>query len=142
MTKLIRNCAGGVVFAGEDVFLLKNDKGEWIMPKGVIRDRQNAHDVALSRVETEAGIEAKIFAPVGETNYEFYSQTRHKNVSNRIQWFAMRAKNRSYRIAFEQGFLDGDYYSLEIAERLLTHEQDRAVLKKAQSILASISEAE
>ena len=36
MAEHIRNCAGGVVFAGDDVFLLKNDKGEWIMPKGVI----------------------------------------------------------------------------------------------------------
>lgn len=142
MTKLIRNCAGGVVFAGEDVFLLKNDKGEWIMPKGVIRNRQNARSVALSRVETEAGIEAELIAPVGETNYDFYSQTRHKNVSNRIEWFAMRAKDRSYRIAFEQGFLDGDYYPLEVAERLLTHKQDQDVLRKAQSIMASMPEAE
>ena len=36
MAEHIRNCAGGVVFAGDDVFLLKNDKSEWIMPKGVI----------------------------------------------------------------------------------------------------------
>ena len=54
MAEYVRNCAGGVVFAGDDVFLLKNDKGEWIMPKGIIRDRRNAREVALYRVEDEA----------------------------------------------------------------------------------------
>ena len=73
MAEHIRNCAGGVVFAGEEVFLLKNDKGEWIMPKGVIRDRNSARDVALYRVEAEAGIRAEIVAPVGRTSYDFYS---------------------------------------------------------------------
>ena len=34
---LRRNCAGGVVFFDDKVFILKNDKGEWVLPKGVIR---------------------------------------------------------------------------------------------------------
>ena len=136
MAEHIRNCAGGVVFAGDDVFLLKNDKGEWIMPKGVIRDRRNAREVALYRVEAEAGIEAEIIAPVGRTSYDFYSQSRRKEVSNRIQWYLMRAGSRRYRIAFEQGFLDGDYYPFDVAVRLLTHEQDREILRKAREIMA------
>ena len=102
MAEYVRNCAGGVVFAGDDVFLLKNDKGEWIMPKGIIRDRRNAREV-----------------------------------SNRIQWFAMRARNRRYRIAFEQGFLDGDYFAFDVAVRLLTHEQDREILRQAQKLVAA-----
>ena len=99
MAEHIRNCAGGVVFAGDDVFLLKNDKSEWIMPKGVIRDRRSAREVALYRVEAEAGIEAEIVALAGRTSYDFYSQSRRKSVSNRIQWFAMRASDHRYRMA-------------------------------------------
>lgn len=136
MAEHIRNCAGGVVFAGDEVFLLKNDKGEWIMPKGVIRDRNSARDVALYRVEAEAGIRAEIVAPVGRTSYDFFSQSRRKSVSNRIQWYAMRASDRRYRIAFEQGFLDGDYFAFDVAVRLLTHEQDRDILRRARQILA------
>ena len=93
MAEYVRNCAGGVVFAGDDVFLLKNDKGEWIMPKGIIRDRRSAREVALYRVEDEAGIQAEIVGFVGRTSYDFYSQTRRREVSNRIQWFAMRARD-------------------------------------------------
>ena len=47
----------------------------------------------------------------------------------------MRAGDRRYRIAFEQGFLDGDYYPYEVAVRLLTHEQDREILRKAREII-------
>lgn len=137
MADLVRNCAGGVVFADGWVFLLKSDKGEWVMPKGVIRDRGNARDVALTRVESEAGISAEIVGPAGYTRYEFYSQTRRKNVSNRIEWFAMRASDRRYRIAFEQGFLDGDYYPVETALKMLTHEQDQAILENARAVIES-----
>lgn len=140
MAAHIRNCAGGVVFFGDEVFLLKSDKGEWIMPKGVIRERGNAREVALYRVEAEAGIQARIIGLVGRTSYDFYSNSRRKEVSNRIQWYAMRADSRRYRIAFEQGFLDGDYYPFEVAERLLTHEQDREILRKARDMVAEGAE--
>ena len=123
-------------------FLLKNDKGEWIMPKGIIRDRRNAREVALYRVEDEAGIQAEIVGFVGRTSYDFYSQTRRREVSNRIQWFAMRARDRRYRIAFEQGFLDGDYFAFDVAVRLLTHEQDREILRQAQKLVAASENAE
>ena len=47
----------------------------------------------------------------------------------------MRASDHRYRIAFEQGFLDGDYFPYEVAVRLLTHEQDREILRRARAIL-------
>ena len=123
------------MFFDGEVFLLKSDKGEWVMPKGVVRDRADARAVALLRVESEAGIRAEIVAPVGHTSYAFYSLTRRKGVVNRIQWFAMRAQSRRYRIAFEQGFLDGDYYPYAVALETLTHEQDREILRAAHAII-------
>ena len=73
---LVRQCAGGVVFLGDKVFLLKNDKGEWVLPKGVIRNGKTASEVALSRVRYEGGVSAKIIHSVGETNYEFFSNSQ------------------------------------------------------------------
>jgi len=69
----MRNCAGGVVFNGDQVFILKNDKGEWVLPKGVIRNGNLATEVALRRVKEEAGIDAEIISTAGETCYEFFS---------------------------------------------------------------------
>ncbi len=128
---LFRNCAGGVVFFEDAVFLLKNEKSEWVLPKGVLRDEHMEHEVALSRVKYEAGIDAEIVAPAGETGYEFYSVTRKQPVCNRITWFIMRAKNRNFRVATDQGFLEGAFYPYEEALDRITYSQDRSLVKRA-----------
>jgi 8-oxo-dGTP pyrophosphatase MutT (NUDIX family) len=126
-----RNCAGGVVFSGDKVFLLRNDKGEWVLPKGVIRDGELAGEVARKRVEYEAGIEAKIIAPAGETCYEFFSVSRRAPISNKIDWFIMQAGDESYRINKEEGFQDGGFYSADTAADRITYSQDQALVRLA-----------
>ncbi|MEA4897256.1 NUDIX domain-containing protein [Bacillota bacterium Meth-B3] len=128
---IFRDCAGGVVFFEDRVFLLRNDKHEWVLPKGVVRDKRLKQDVALERVRKEAGIEAEIISPAGETSYEFYSMTRHQPVCNRITWYVMRANSALYRIAFEQGFTDGDYFPIDEALERVTYSQDKALVSVA-----------
>lgn len=134
MAGAIRSCAGGVVFSGSDVFLLMSDRGEWVMPKGVIRNYNRSNEVALWRVEDEAGIHAEIIGIAGNTRYDFFSESRGKEVSNRIQWFAMVAPNHEYRISFDQGFLNGGYFTVERALELLTYDSDRDILRSACQI--------
>ena len=128
---IFRKCAGGVVFFGDKVFLLRNEKNEWVLPKGVIREKQLTNDVALERVFKEAGIKANIISPAGETSYEFYSMTRRQPVCNKITWYVMQADSPAYRIAFEQGFTDGDYYPIERGLELITYSQDKALVNVA-----------
>lgn len=125
---LVRNCAGGVVFYGDKVFLLKNDKGEWVFPKGVIRNGDLPSEVALRRVQEEAGITAEIISTAGRTNYEFFSVTRQKPVCNKITWYIMKSPNDSYTINVEEKFTDGGYFDVEEALNLVTYSQDKALL--------------
>ena len=134
MANAVRSCAGGVVFHDADVFLLMSDRGEWVMPKGVIRNRNRSNDVALWRVEDEAGIHAHIIGIAGNTRFDFHSDSRDRDVSNRIQWFAMEADDENYHISFEQGFLNGGYYPVERAREMLTHDCDRDILDAAYRI--------
>lgn len=134
MASAIRSCAGGVVFCDEQVFLLMSDRGEWVMPKGVIRNHNHANDVALWRVEDEAGIQARILGIAGNTRYDFFSESRGKDVSNRIQWYAMAAEDNTYHISFDQGFLNGGYYPVERARAMLTYDCDREILDTAYEI--------
>ncbi|MBQ6594741.1 MAG: NUDIX domain-containing protein [Clostridia bacterium] len=134
MAESVRSCAGGVVFCDDDVFILMSDRGEWVMPKGVIRSSNRSNDVALWRVEDESGIHAEIIGIAGNTRYDFYSEGRGRNVSNRIQWFAMRASDHSYHIAYEQGFLNGGYYPVEKALEMLTFPADRQIVLNAYAI--------
>lgn len=124
---IIRNCAGGVVFNDDKVFILKNDKGEWILPKGKIRGSLPT-ETAINRVEYETGIDAKIVSAAGETAYEFYSITRNQAVCNKITWYIMESPNEEFSINEEEGFKDGGFYSIEEAMDKITYSQDKSLV--------------
>jgi hypothetical protein len=128
---LTRACAGGVVFIDTRVFILKNDKDEWVLPKGVIRDNQLALDVALQRVKHEGNIDATIISPAGETSYEFYSYSRKMPVCNRIDWFIMEATTDSFAVNKEEGFKEGGFYPIDEALEKITYSQDKSLVRLA-----------
>ncbi len=128
---LTRICAGGVVFHDDRVLILKNDKNEWVLPKGVLRNQEIAADVAIERVRYEGGIDAQIISPAGETSYEFYSFTRKRPVCNKIDWFIMEAENDDFKINTEEGFVDGGFFSLEEALERITYSQDKSLVRLA-----------
>lgn len=125
---LVRNCAGGLVFCGNKVFLLRNEKGEWVFPKGVVRNGELPNEVALARVKAEGGITAEIISTAGHTNYEFYSVTRQKPVCNKIIWYIMRTDSLQYEINEHEKFVDGGYFDIDEAMKLVTYSQDKALL--------------
>ncbi len=131
---IVRNCSGGVVFCGGRVFLLKNDKDEWVLPKGAIRGGRTRREVALWRVKDEGGVEARILTAAGDTTYEFYSQTRRQPVCNRVHWYVMEADTARFTPNKEQGFTEGGYFRLEEALQRVTYTQDRQLVKKAYDI--------
>lgn len=128
---LIRHCAGGVVFHGNSVFLLKNDKSEWVLPKGVIRNGKIANEVAITRVRYEGGVDAQIIASVGETSYEFYSNTRKCPVHNQIHWFLMEATSDKYSVNKMENFSDGGFFTIEEALEKITYSQDKSLVSLA-----------
>lgn len=125
---LVRNCAGGIVFCGNKVFLLKNEKGEWVFPKGVIRSGELSNEVALKRVKEEVDIASEIVSTAGHTNYEFFSVTRQKPVCNKIVWYIMKSNNNYYKINEQEKIMDAGYFEVEEAMRMVTYSQDKALL--------------
>lgn len=125
---LVRECAGGVIFHNNQVFILKNDKDEWVLPKGVIKNGKLASEVAVMRVRYEGGVKANIISPVGETSYEYYSRSHRCQIFNKVNWFVMEAETSDYSVNKMEGFKDGGYYSLEEAIEKLTHGQNKALV--------------
>lgn len=125
---IIRNCAGGIVFYGEKVFMLKNEKDEWVLPKGVIRNGEVPAEVALKRVMEEGGIIADIITLAGDTSYEFYSVSRQKPICNKIIWFIMSTNSERFNISETEKFTAGGFFYIEDALQLITYSQDRALL--------------
>lgn len=126
---IFRHCAGGVVFWESKVLLLKNDKGEWSLPKGVIRHGKTADEVAIMRVQDEAGVKARIVGSAGETSYEFFSYSRQRPVCNMITWFIMEAETEDFLISKDQGFSDGGFYTMDDALKLITHNQEKSLVR-------------
>jgi len=128
---ITRDCAGGIVFFGEKVLLLCNDKGEWIFPKGVTRHGEKSVTVAEESLRREAKVEAKIIAPLGRTRYEFFSRSRGAPVQNRVVWYLMRVLEDTVLPSVEQGFLEGGFYEISEAMKKITYSQDKALLLTA-----------
>lgn len=124
----LRDCAGGVVFHEDSVFLLKNEKDEWVMPKGLILSDENPQDAALRRVLEETGIKAEIVDQAGRTYYEFYSITRKMPVCNRIAWYVMKADSEDFRVAESDKYTEAGFYPILDAIERVTYSQDKSLL--------------
>ncbi|WP_026893986.1 NUDIX hydrolase [Clostridiisalibacter paucivorans] len=128
---LFRSCAGGVVFYKDEVFILKNEKDEWVLPKGKIRDCFLASETAVSRVKEETGVDADIVSSVGETSYEFYSLSRQRPVCNQIIWYIMESDTDQYSVKKSEGFKEGGFYHIDKAVDMITYSQDKSLVSLA-----------
>ncbi len=137
---LIRNCSGGIVFFENKVLILKNEKSEWVFPKGVVRTDEYPDRIATARVELEAGVRARIIGNAGRTNYEFFSISRQRPVCNKIVWYIMQAESDASTPNCDQNFSEGGFYPVEQAVEMITYSQDKSLLmisfKKYREYLA------
>ena len=124
----LRDCAGGIVFYNDSVFLIQNEKKEWIMPKGLIDNGENPQDAALRRVWEEAGIKAGVIEQAGRTYYEFYSITRQMPVCNRIAWYVMKADSENFNILESEKFSEAGFFPFLSALEMVTYSQDKSLL--------------
>lgn len=128
---LVRNCSGGLVFCKDKVLLLRNDKHEWVFPKGVLHEGDDPADLALRRVLLEAGIKARMIIQAGKTAYEFYSLSRQRPVANKITWYIMDSETDQVVPSEANGFTEGGFFAVEDAMNMVTYSQDKSLLMLA-----------
>ncbi len=124
---IVRHCAGGVVFYANKVFILKNDKGEWTLPKGKINEEYLKHENAINKVKDETGIEANILESAGDTMYEFYSEKREQQVCNAVTWYIMESEENSYLL--RNDFIDGGFFKVREAMNMLSHSKEKSLVE-------------
>lgn len=125
---IARWCAGGVVFNKNRVLILKNDKNEWVLPKGKIRNDSLSSETAIDRVKHETGVDANIVSAAGETSYEFFSISRKQFVCNTIIWYVMEASTDSFKTNKDEGFKDCGFYPVDKAIEMITYNQDKSLV--------------
>ncbi|SCG83577.1 NUDIX hydrolase [Proteiniborus sp. DW1] len=139
---IFRSCAGGVVFHDEKVFIMQNEKNEWVLPKGKIRDGFLASETAMERVKEEAGLDVEIISTAGETSYEFYSFSRQQPVCNEITWFIMEAKDTNYVVNKDCGILEAGFYNVDEAIDMITYSQDKSLVSLSYRKFLKLKEKE
>ena len=125
---ILRRCAGGIVFYANKVLLVKNDKGEWTIPKGKISDSDIASEVAPQKVKEEVEVDAKVLDMAGDTMYEFYSRSRHQRVCNAIMWYIMESDNTGYSIN-DEGITDAGFFKVKDALDMLAHNKEKSLVE-------------
>jgi 8-oxo-dGTP pyrophosphatase MutT (NUDIX family) len=132
LRKLREKSAGGVVMHQRKVLVLRHESGEWVMPKGKIEEHESDSAAAIREVKEETGVTALVGMSLGTTQYEYplNGSTVHKTV----HWFLMNSIDENLRI--EPVFDEAKFVTPEEALELLTHDNDRTILKKAIAMLA------
>lgn len=125
---LVRNCAGGVVFNGDKILLVKGANGEWLLPKGVVRSGDMSNEVVLRKICNEVGIASEIVFTSGQTNYEISSVSRVKPICNRITWYILKSNNVELNNSSVSEDANNRFFDLEEAMNLVSSSQDRAIL--------------
>ena len=130
---IIRNCSGGIVFTGDKVLLVCNDKQEWGFPKGAVKTSSDLSlsEFARNRVKMETDVDARVIAPCGKTNYEYYSISRRKPVHNNISWFVMKSESEECKAFPESGTVDCRFVEIAKALDEITYSQDKSLLMMA-----------
>ncbi|HSQ90503.1 NUDIX hydrolase [Romboutsia sp.] len=123
---IVRRCAGGIVFYANKVLMVKNDRGEWTLPKGKIHDQELQHESAVLRVKEETGVYASVMEVAGDTMYEFFSRSRQKEVCNAIMWYIMETENTEYILKDE--FTEGGFFKVKDAIKMLTHNEEKSLV--------------
>ena len=124
---IVRHCAGGVVFYANKVLLIKNDKGEWTLPKGKILSGTLSNESAVQRVKLETGVNADTLEVAGDTMYEFFSRSRQQTVTNAITWYVMEAQDMDYTL--RDDFKDGGFFKVKEAINMLTHSKEKSLVE-------------
>lgn len=139
---IVRRCAGGVVFYANKVLIVKNDRGEWTLPKGKIYDEELQHSSAILRVKEETGVNANVLEVAGDTMYEFFSRSRQQQVCNAVMWYIMDADNTEYILSDE--FTEGGFFKVKDAVEMLTHNKEKSLVdisyKKYKDLKKHISD--
>ena len=119
--------AGGIVFNGGKVLVLRNLKGVWVFPKGHVELGESHEQAALREVLEESGLHALIVGRGGISSFHFYSymdKAVHRKI---VYWFEMETADT--QVIVNRELRMGAFFVIAEAVRMLSFPNDVTNLK-------------
>ena len=132
--------AGGIVFRREGaltLFLLIRDSyRNWGFPKGHLEEGELPATAALREVGEETGLEAlELRAPIETIDWEF--RFRGRRIHKVCHFFLIETEDLRTAPLLTEGITACRWASFEEAERLISYENARTVLRQAHALLGN-----
>ncbi len=119
--------AGGVLFKGDELLMIKNPSGVWTFPKGNVEEGETPQDAALREVLEETGIKGKILRELGEISYQY--RFKGEKVFKRVRYYLMEYVEGTPKPSWE--VKDAKFFPVDEAKKLIKYKGDREIFSKA-----------
>lgn len=128
--------AGGVVFFGNAILLLKKYNGDWVLPKGKMEDNETIEETAIREVYEEAQVKVEILNYLGEIHYTFKDSWQDNDIVNKtVHWFLMKARSIYCIPLKDEGFVGAKFIHINKAADLAKYQDEKDIIKKAIRII-------
>ena len=124
--------AGGVVFLGNSVLMLRKLNGDWVLPKGKVESGESTEQTALREVREETGVKGRIIEFLGETNYKFKNcWSQNEVIEKRVLWYIMEAKTTHTVPQKEEGFVEAKFIHINRIDETIKYDDEKDMIEKA-----------
>ncbi len=124
--------AGGVVYFGNAILLLKKYNGDWVLPKGKVEEYEDTVDASVREVFEEGGVKADIKRYLGKINYSFKNSWNNNEIVNKtVHWYLMRARNMTCNPQKEEGFIDARFIHIDRVRSLAKYNDEKNIIDEA-----------
>lgn len=124
--------SGGVVVFGNAILLLRKYNGDWVLPKGKVKEEESIEAAAIREVYEEGKVKAEIIKYIGKINYSFKNCWNDYEVVNKtVHWYLMKSRNMDCMPLKEEGFVDAKFVHINRVLELAKYNDERAIIQKA-----------
>lgn len=130
--------AGGVVYsydpAGQiHIALIQDRYGHWGLPKGHLDAGETRVEAARREIIEEIGLTATIGPLVKRITYPVYKRGVWRQKT--VDYFLARSEHTPLTPRLEEGINEAQWFTPEVALKLVTFDQTRTVLQRALRML-------
>ncbi|NLW23398.1 MAG: NUDIX hydrolase [Tissierellia bacterium] len=127
--------AGGVVIFGNAILLLKKFNGDWVLPKGRVKENEDIEEAALREVFEESGVKAEIVRYIGKVNYTYRSLINNQTIDKTVHWFLMKTNSMESVPQKREGFAEASFVHIDKSADMVRYDDEKKVIKKAIKLI-------